>query len=480
MQLQTIPQGDDMGVRNADTNWAEIYRERRNKVRTAVGGGVILWLGHVLQPRNYADNTYPFRQNSHFLYYTGHDHPDLALLSYPEMDSDILFSGPQSVDDVVWSGAVQARIEMAREAGVETVEDISRLGVYLTKASSQGLKIHYLPPYQATSLFRIAELLVVDPGEVAAGASKPLQEAIVKQRNVKSEAEIAEIEDALGVSALMYQAAMAKARPGIYEYEVAGAMQGVALAHNREQAYTPIVTIHGEVLHNHSYNNVLKDGQLLLIDAGVESPRYYASDITRTYPVSGRFSAVQAEVYEIVLRSQMTAIEMIKPGSDYKDVHMQVCRIMVEGLKAIGLMKGNTEDAAAAGAHALFFPHGLGHMMGLDVHDMEDLGDLVGYSKERRRSDQFGLRYLRLSRPLELGYVLTVEPGLYFIPALIGRWKQEKLQPDFINFDKVEAFRNFGGIRIEDNVVVTAAGARVLGPGIPKTIRDIEASMAGK
>jgi len=375
---------------------------------------------------------------------------------------------------------MQPRIEMAREAGIETVEDISRLGVYLTKAGGQGLKIHYLPPYQATSLFRIAELLVIEPGEVTAGASKPLQEAIARQRNAKSEEEIAEIEYALSVSALMYATAMEKARPGVYEYEVAGAMQGVALAHNREQAYPPIVTIHGEVLHNHSYNNVLKDGQLILIDAGVESPRYYASDITRTYPVSGRLSAVQAEVYEIVLRSQLSAIEMIRPGADYKDVHMQVCRVMVDGLKAIGLMKGNTEDAVNAGAHALFFPHGLGHMMGLDVHDMEDLGDLVGYSKERRRSDQFGLRYLRLSRPLELGYVLTVEPGLYFIPALIDRWKQEKLQADFINYDKIEAFRSFGGIRIEDNVVVTRKGARVLGPGIPKTIADIEAAMAGK
>jgi len=462
------------------TNWAEIYRDRRNKIRAAVGGGVILWLGHVLQPRNYTDNAYPFRQNSHFLYATGLDHPDLALLSYPEADSDILFSRPQSVDDVVWSGAMQPRIEMAREAGIETVEDISRLGVYLTKAAGQSLKIHYLPPYQATSLFRIAELLVIEPDGVTAGASKPLQEAMAKQRNAKSEEEISEIEDALGVSALMYQVAMATARPGVHEYEVAGAMQGVALAHNREQAYPPIVTTHGEVLHNHTYSNVLKDGQLLLIDAGVESPKYYASDITRTYPVSGRFSAVQAEVYEIVLRSQMAAIGLIRPGSDYKDVHMQVCRVMVDGLKAIGLMKGNTEDAVSAGAHALFFPHGLGHMMGLDVHDMEDLGDLVGYSKERRRSDQFGLRYLRLSRPLELGYVLTVEPGLYFIPALIDRWKQEKLQAEFINYDRVEAFRSFGGIRIEDNVVVAQKGARVLGPGIPKTIADIESAMARK
>jgi len=469
-----------MGVRDAAVNWAEVYRERRNKVRKAVGGGVILWLGHVLQPRNYADNTYPFRQNSHFLYYSGLDQPDLAVLSYPDADYDILFSRPQSVDDVVWSGAVQARVDMARDAGIETVEDIARLGVYLTKASSDGQKIHYLPPYQATSIFRIAELLVMDPGEVTAGASKPLQEAVARQRSAKSDFEIAEIEDALAASAEMYKAAMATIRPGLFEHDIAGVMQGAALALNRQQAYTPIVTTHGEVLHNHSYNNVLKDGQLLLIDAGVESPRYYSSDITRTYPVSGKFTGAQAEVYEIVLRSQLAAIGLIRPGSDYKDVHLQICLIMVDGLKAMGFMKGDASDAVAAGAHALFFPHGLGHMMGLDVHDMEDLGDVVGYSKDRRRSDQFGLRYLRLSRPLELGYVVTVEPGLYFIPVLIDRWKQEKLQKDFINFDKVETFRGFGGIRIEDNVVVAEKGARVLGPPIPKTIAEIEAGMGGK
>ncbi len=469
-----------MGASDANVKWAEAYRERRNKIREAAGGGVILWLGHVLQPRNYADNTYYFRQNSHFLYYMGLDKPDLAVLSYPEADYDILFSRPQSVDEVVWSGAAQPRIDMAREAGIETVEDISRLGVYLTKASAEGKKIHYLPPYQATALFRIAELLVTDPGDVVAGASKPLQEAVAKQRSAKSDIEIGEIEDALTVSAEMYKAAMAGIRPGLYEHHIAGAMQGVALSHNRQQAYDPIVTTHGEVLHNHSYNNVLKDGQLLLIDAAAESARYYASDITRTYPVNGRFSPAQKDVYEIVLKSQLAAISLIRPGSDYKDVHLQICLIMVDGLKSMGFMKGDTSDAVQAGAHALFFPHGLGHMMGLDVHDMEDLGDVVGYSKDRRRSDQFGLRYLRLSRPLELGYVLTVEPGLYFIPALIDRWKQERLQTDFINFDKVDTFRGFGGIRIEDNVVVTPVGARVLGPPIPKTVADIEAGMNHK
>ncbi len=461
-------------------DWPQIYKDRRNQIRQAAGGGVILWLGHVLQARNYTDNTYPFRQNSHFLYYTGLAQPDLAMLSYPETDYDILFSRPTGIDEIVWSGAGRTRMEMASLAGIETVEDIARLGVYITKAGSQGMKIHYLPPYQATSLFRTSELMVLDPGEVTAGASRPLQEAIAKQRSVKSDLEIAEIEDALGVTCRMYRAAMARTRPGIYEYEVAGAIQGVALEHNRQQAFDPIVTIHGEVLHNHSYDHILRGGQLLLIDSGAESPNSYASDITRTIPVNGRFSAAQKEIYEIVLKAQMTSIELMKPGCDYRDVHFHACTVMAEGLRSMGLMKGNLADAVPAGAHALFFPHGLGHMMGLDVHDMEDLGDIVGYPKELQRSSQFGLKYLRLSRPLHEGFVVTVEPGIYFIPALIDRWKQEKMHVEFIDYERVEAFRGFGGIRIEDNVVVTGSGARILGPRISKTVAEVEAAMGNR
>jgi Xaa-Pro aminopeptidase len=249
---------------------------------------------------------------------------------------------------------------------------------------------------------------------------------------------------------------------------------------NRQQAYPPIVTVHGEVLHNHGYDNVLEDGQLLLIDAAAESPRFYASDITRTFPVNGRFNTEQAAVYQIVLRSQMAAIALIKPGVPYREVHSQICHVMAEGLRTMGLMKGNPADAVAAGAHALFFPHGLGHMLGLDVHDMEDLGDVVGYPKGQKRDPQFGLNFLRLSRPLEPGFVVTVEPGIYFIPALIDRWRNERLHRDFINYDKLDPFRNLGGIRIEDNVLVTRAGARVLGPGIPKTIPEVEAAMGDR
>jgi len=462
------------------TSWSSIYRERRNIIRQVAGGGVILWLGHVPQPRNYADNAYPFRQNSHFLYYIGLPEPDLAVLSFPDLDYDILFSRPVSLDDVVWSGQGKTRLEMAREAGIETVEDISRLGVYVSKVRAQGLNVHYLPPYQATSLFRVAELLLLDPGEVTAGASQKMAEEIAKQRSVKSEEEVAEIEDALEVSKVMYETAMRLTRPDLLESAVAGAMQGDALMKNRQQAYPPIVTVHGEVLHNHGYDNVLEDGRLLLIDAGAESPRFYASDITRTFPVNGRFNAEQAAVYQIVLRSQMEAIGLIKPGVPYREVHLQICRVMVEGLRAMGLMKGDPADAVAAGAHALFFPHGLGHMMGLDVHDMEDLGDVVGYPRGQRRDPQFGLNFLRLSRPLEPGFVVTVEPGIYFIPALIDRWQNERLHRDFINYDKLTPFREFGGIRIEDDVLVTRAGARVLGPGIPKTIPEVETAMGNR
>ncbi len=454
--------------------WSEIYRQRRNRIRTAAAGGIILWMGHGLQPRNYSDNTYPFRQNSNFLYYTGLSEPDLAMLSLTEPDHDILFSKPASIDDIIWSGPKITQSELARAAGIDAVEDIGRLEEHLAKAAAQGTPIHYLPPYQASLIIGIAHLLKKEPSEIVAGASQILMEAVAGQRSIKADVEIAEIEDALSITDRMHRAAMAAARPGVHEYEIAGAIQGIALSRNRQQAYSPIITVHGEVLHQHSHDGFLADGQLLLNDSGAESPMYYASDITRTFPVNGRFTTVQAEVYQIVLRMQLGAIGMIMPGISYREVHLGACRIMVEGLRSMGFMKGNPSDAVDAGAHALFFPHGIGHMLGLDVHDMEDLGDIVGYKKKEPRSSQFGLNYLRLSRPLEAGFVFTVEPGIYFIPALIDRWQQEGLHKEFINYSRIDGFRSFGGIRIEDDVLVTSAGAHVLGPGIPKTIPEVE------
>jgi Xaa-Pro aminopeptidase len=453
-------------------NWPEIYRQRRNAIREQVGGA-ILWVGHTLQPRNYADNAYPFRQNSHFLYYTGLAEPDLAMLSYPESGHDVLFSKPAGIDDIVWTGPKPSRIELARETGIETVEDPERLEESLAQAKNRGMKIHYLPPYQYSSLFKLAQLLHVSIGEVVPNASQFLMEMVAGQRSVKSDVEIAEIEEALSITDRMHRACMAAARPGMRESELAGLIQGIALSSDRQQAYDPIVTVSGEVLHNHSYDGILAEGKLLLNDSGAESIMYYASDITRTFPVGGRFTDAQAEIYQIVLRMQLGTINAIRPGISYREIHLGACRILAEGLRAMGLMQGNPSDAVDAGAHALFFPHGIGHMLGLDVHDMEDLGDIVGH-KKAKRSGQFGLNFLRLSRPLESGFVLTVEPGIYFIPALIDRWQQERQHMEFLNYDKISSFRGFGGIRIEDDVLVTSAGAQVLCPGIPKTIPEVE------
>jgi Xaa-Pro aminopeptidase len=445
-----------------------------------VGDGIILWLGHSQQPRNYADNCYPFRQNSHFLYYTGLSKPDMAMLSFPEPDYDILFSRPASMDDIVWSGPEPSRIDLARAAGIDTVEDLERLEEFLAKARNQGRKIYYLPPYQHSALFRIAQLLNMETAEVIDNTSQLLMEQVAKQRSIKSEVEIAEIEDALAVTDRMHRVCMAAAHRGMRESGLAGIIQGIALSAGREQAYPPIVTVRGEVLHNHSYDGLLLEGHLILNDSGAESPGYYASDITRTFPVSGQFTAEQAEVYQIVLRMQLGTIGMIKPGLSYREIHLAACRILAEGMRAMGLMRGNPADAVDAGAHALFFPHGIGHMLGLDVHDMEDLGDIVGYGKKEKRSGQFGLNFLRLSRPLESGFVLTVEPGIYFIPALIERWQDEGQHKEFINYDKVNQFIGFGGVRIEDNILVTPAGTHVLGPGIPKTIPEIEEACGKK
>jgi Xaa-Pro dipeptidase len=460
------------------TGWPEIYKQRRNQIRESVGGGIILWIGHDLQPRNYADNTFVFRQNSHFLYYTGLSQPDLAMLSFPESDKDILFAKPLEMDDIVWSGPGPSLVELAGKAGIAKVEKLERLEDYLAKARAQGIPIHYLSPYQHSSLFRMAKLLDVGIGEAASGASRLLMEKVACQRSIKSNVEIAEIEEALEIAGQMHRACMAVARAGKREYEIAGLIQAIALSHDRQQAFTPIVTVHGETLHNHSYDGMLTAGRLLLNDSGAESARYYASDITRTCPVDGRFTRMQADIYDIVLHMQLGTIDLIKPGISYREVHLGTCQILVNDMISLGLMRGSASDAVEAGAHALFFPHGVGHMMGLDVHDMEDLGDIVGYGKQEKRSSQFGLNFLRLSRPLEAGYVLTVEPGIYFIPALMDRWEGEKLHKEFINYEKLNAFRHFGGIRIEDDVLVTQNGTRVLGPGIPKTIREVEDACA--
>ena len=454
---------------------AETYRSRREVLRSAVDGGAILILGNNDAPKNYVDNVYPFRQDSHFLYYAGINETGMAMLIEPD-GRDILFGRPHDPDDLVWHGPRPHVGDHATAAGFGANMDVSSLKSEIDRLIEADLRIHYLPPYRADRAFQLAELLDANPEKVGNGVSPDLVRAVCNQRLIKSFEEIIEIEEALFVTAQMYQVAMSEARPGRSEFEIAGLMQARALELGRQQAFTPIVSVRGEVLHNHSYDNRLADGDLLLMDSGAESPAFYASDITRTFPVNGKFSDRQRRIYEIVLAAQMGVIHAASPKHDNKEMHRLASRNIAAGLTALGLMKGNPDDAVEAGAHALFFPHGIGHMMGLDVHDMEDLGDIVGYPEGEERSAQFGLAFLRMTRKLETGFVITVEPGIYFIPALIDQWKAEGKHTEFIDYDRVEGFKDFGGIRIEDDVLITEHGCRVLGHGIPKTVDKVEAA----
>ena len=455
---------------------ARTYSARRDALRTAVPDGAILIMGNDEAPRNYVDNPYPFRQDSHFLYYAAVNRAGLALLIDPD-GLPVVFGMPEHRDDVVWHGPHKTLEDLSEAAGITEVADIGSLGERLAKLKAAGVKVHFLPPYRAQRRFSLARLLGLDPREVAAQTSVDLVRAVAAQRSVKEEVEIAEIEDAMAVTALMYRATMRGARAGLTEARVSAIHQMESVARDRGQAFSPIVTVAGEVLHNTSYANTLRDGDLLLVDSGTESSNYYATDITRTMPVSGRFTDQQREVYEVVLAANEAAIAAASPDRTNRELHLLAARTVVSGLKDIGLMQGNVDDAVEAGAHALFFVHGLGHMMGLDVHDMEDLGDVVGYERGEERSTQFGLAYLRLARKLEPGFVITIEPGIYFIPALIDRWRSDGMLRDFIRYDRLEAYSDFGGIRIEDDILITEKGSRVLGSAIPKSVTDVEGAM---
>ncbi|HGY91438.1 MAG TPA: aminopeptidase P family protein [Planctomycetes bacterium] len=454
----------------------ESYTRRRNALRERLKGWVLL-LGHDEAARNYGGNPYPFRQNSHVLYYSGMTRPGVALLLDMESGRDRLYGPKDCVEDVVWHGAQPTLAELAEGAGIEDVRSITQLRSDLRDI---GDPLHYPPPYRGETCLRLMELRDSSADEIRRGVSKDLALAIAASRNQKDEAEIAQIEEALGITAAMHQAAMAMTRPGLLESDVAAEIQRIALSKSRAQSYTPIVTVHGEILHNVTYEGELEAGRLLLNDSGAESVLGYASDITRTFPVSGTFNERQRAVYEIVLRAQKECIQRIAPGVRYREVHLHAARVIAEGMKDLGLMRGDVDDAVTEGAHALFFPHGLGHMLGLDVHDMEDLGeDVVGYEPGQERSEQFGLGYLRCARSLESGMVVTCEPGIYFIPALIDQWEAEGRHRSFIDYETLRSWRDFGGIRIEDDVLCTDEGHRILGPSIPKEIADIEAAMQG-
>ncbi len=454
----------------------DIYVTRRQQLQSQLSGGLILLMGNGESPMNYLDNTYRFRQDSHFLYFTGLDRPNLAALIDLDEQQTIIFGDELSIEYIVWMGPQPTIAEQARQAGISQTAPYAELPGRLAQAQAQGRAIHFLPPYRGENLIQLGQWLGIPAHEVRQQASEALIKAVVALVSIKGPEEIAEMEQALVVTRSMHLAAMRSARPGIKEAQLAGIVEGIALASEGQLAYAAILTVNGQTLHNHYHGNVLQSGQLVLGDFGAETPTHYAGDITRTFPVDKTFTTKQKEIYQLVLDTEEACIAACRPGTRYLDVHLQACRQIAEGLKALGLMRGDMEAAVQQGAHALFFPHGLGHMLGMDVHDMEGLGEnYVGYDGEVERSTQFGLKSLRLARALQPGFVLTVEPGIYFIPELIDLWQSQAKFTEFINYDQVQQYRDFGGIRIEDNVLITADGHQVLGPRIAKTIEEVEA-----
>ena len=454
----------------------KVYVQRRKRLREQVGSGIILFLGNQQSPMNYPDNQYPFRQDSSFLYFFGLDFPDLAAVIDIDQNKECVFGNDLTVDDIIWAGPQPLLRERCQRIGISATAALDQLAGVLKKAVQQNRQIHFLPQYRPENVLRIQQLLAIHPSAIDDHVSEPLIKAVVAQRSIKTEEEIAQIEAALDISYQMQTIAMKMSKPGIYEREVVGAMEGIALSMGGRPAFPTIFSIHGETLHNNYYGNVMKKGDIAVNDSGAESALHYASDITRTIPVGGKFSQRQKEIYTIVLDAINRAIEAVKPGVEFRDVHRLACKVLASGLKDLGLMKGDIDEAVGAGAHSLFFQCGLGHMLGFDIHDMEGLGeDYVGYTDTIRRNPEFGWRSLRLAKALEPGFVITVEPGLYFIPELIDRFKAEQKHTQFINYDRVEKYRDFGGIRIEDDILVTEEGSRLLGRKIPKTIAEVEA-----
>lgn len=456
---------------------SQTYINRRNELKKLVGEGIIFLPGNNESPMNYPANPYKFRQDSNFLYYFGLDSDMIAGVIDIDNDEEIIFGNDREIDDVVWMGPTDKIADRAAEAGVKKVMGYEEIQTYFEK--NKGRKIHFVPQYRHDLIIKFTDWLGMTPELVKDNVSTELIKSIIKQRSIKSSEEVDQIEKALAISYEMNTLAMRHTKPGTLEREIYGAVEGLALGMGNGVSFPTIFSVNGEILHNHQHENIMKEGDLVVLDSGAESELHYASDITRSFPVSGKFTERQKEIYQIVLDAQLSAIEAIMPGIEYKDVHKLSAKVVFDGLKSLGITKGDSETAVNAGAHALFFPHGLGHMMGLDVHDMEGLGEnYVGYDEKTKRSEQFGLAYLRFAKNMQPGHVLTVEPGIYFIPKLIEIWESEKKHEEYINYDRVKDYIGFGGIRIEDNVLVTETGHEVLGKPIPKSVTDVEAACA--
>ncbi|GHT00426.1 Xaa-Pro aminopeptidase [Bacteroidia bacterium] len=461
-----------MTLKNSIMFAKEIYTQRREELKKSVSSGIVLLLGNGEAAVNYAGNDYAFRQDSSFIYYVGLDTPDLAYVLDIDNNKEYVLGNELTIDDIIWMGNLPSLKDRAAETGIDTVLPFSQLASLLDK----NRKIHYLKPYRYRNQLILSELLDKKTDATIAEYSVELTKVIIKMRLIKSAEELAELEDAGKTGYAMHIVAMKMCQPGVSEREIAGMIEGLAISEGSRVSFPTILSMNGQTLHNHDHSGILEPGRLMLCDAGSENLNHYASDFTRTTAVGGDYSQRQKNIHNIVLKALNDSIALARPGITYKSVHRNAYKIVFKGLRDLGLLKGNTEEALNAGVPALFMPHGLGHAMGLDVHDMEDLGEtLVGYDDEIQRDTLFGYKSLRFGKRLEPGHVLTVEPGIYFVPQLIEKWEKEKINTDFINFSEVKKYLDFGGIRLEDDIVITEKGCRlVYGKRLPVTVEEIE------
>lgn len=459
----------------------ETYVQRRSLLQQRIQSGLILLMGNNESPANYPANSYAYRQDSAFLYYYGLHREGLAGVIDVDNNRQYLFGNDVDIEDIVWMGQVESVADMAAQTGVEHSAPMKDLSTLVENARRQGRKIHFLPPYRHDIMIQLMDLTGIHPRDQRQQASVELIRAVVDQRAVKTAEEIEEMERASAIGYEMHTTAMRLCRPGVTEQYISGVIEGIARSKGHGVSFGNIVTMHGEIMHGNPSMRPLEAGRLMLCDAGAETNELYCSDNTRTTPISGTFTQRQREIYSIVEECHDLALQLAAPGVKWWDVHFGVARLMVERLKELGLMKGDTDEAVAAGAHAMFFPHGLGHMMGMDVHDMEGLGQIyVGFDDEvRPNPNQFGTNALRCGRRLQEGWVMTDEPGIYFIPALIDDWRKQGHNAQFLNFDKIETYKDFGGIRLEDDILITKDGCRFLGKElIPYHLNDVEAFLA--
>lgn len=468
----------------------ETYIKRRSELLALMAQkgakGIAVFLGNAETAQNYSGNDYKFRQGSSFLYYWGIDAPMFAAVLDLESGESCIYGDDYEIDDIIWMGPMPSVASLADEVGVSKSKKYQDFDTDVLTAKANGRTIHLLAESRWFNACKIGKLLGIEPSDLftkgktgAPAASRELTESVIAMRLVKSDEEILLLDKACELGYEMHTVARKNILVGRKEQEIVGAMEGVALSKGWGTSFSTILTQHGEIFHCHSHESLLEAGRLMVIDAGVESNQHYASDYTRTYPTAGRFTDKQRDIYQIVYECNELAFSLTKPSVTYRDVHLSVAGHMLEGLSSIGLVHGNVDDMVASGVAGLFMPHGLGHNMGMDVHDMEDLGEnLVGYDPDQKRSEQLGLGSLRMARKLVKGNVITDEPGIYFIPDLIEAWKKEGIAKDFINYNALESYYSFGGIRLEDDVLVTENGARRLGSQrLPISPEEVEEAM---